>query len=161
MNDFESKVLVELHAIRETLEKIAFKPSSTTNPESITSSVDRSVNTASNIVEQGGVNQGTSNKLYYFGTPDGDGFENCNAINDSEDSRILYAIETDNGINGKYYPIGRALSRLKSNASSLLLPMCELNTPIDSLENLSILPNNYGDIKLEEGFWKIVRKCTI
>lgn len=169
MTDFESQLLMELHAIREALEKIAGNSSSnaTANPlaQSVISpqtaplsspSTQSSPMTTTQPLPSGGPVQ-----RYYFGTPDGNGFEECNAMNDPDSIRILYVIETKDGKFGRFYPLERSMQRLKSNAQAFLLPLCNISKSLDELGAETITREQYGEVELENGFWKVTRKCSL
>lgn len=167
MTEFETQLLSELHAIRIGLEKYlgntlnAFNASSITNRTASVQDIPQNnlqENEPDMTSSQG---SGKSVIRYFFGTPDGDGFEECNAMNDPESIRILYVIETQDGVNGRFYPLGRSMSRLKSNAQAFLLPLCNISTSIDELGSGNIPQDQYGEVELKNGYWKVIRKCTL
>lgn len=169
MTDFESQLLMELHAIREALEKIAENSLSnaTANPlaQSVISPQTAPLSSPSTQSSPMTITQSSSSdspiQRYYFGTPDGNGFEECNAMENPESIRILYVIETHDGRNGWFYPLERSMQRLKSNAQSFLLPLCNISKSLDELGAETITREQYGEVELENGFWKVTRKCNL
>lgn len=170
MTDFESQLLMELRAIREALEQMVEKSSgmATTNTIGQSASVPPKSKTETPVAVQSVVNPNEQRlqsngvvQRFYFGTPDGNGFEECNAMDDPDSIRILYVIETQDGVNGRFYPLGRSMSRLKSNAQAFLLPLCSISKSLDDLSAEAIPQNQYGEVQFENGFWKVVRKCVL
>ncbi|MBD5358822.1 MAG: hypothetical protein HDR88_17845 [Bacteroides sp.] len=171
MTEFENKLLQQLEGIRIALEHIAnksnFRATDFSNlklsnqqevvNDVVVNNIDFEHKNSQLLMSQ---NDPSINRLF-FGTPDGSGFDECNVINDPDSPKVLYVVETIDGINGKFYPLSKGYSRLKSNAKSFLLPLCELRSNLDSIENFNILPNDYGEIKLEDGYWNVKKKCII
>lgn len=163
MNEFESAVLEELHAMRIALEnlsnrheKVELNPIADYTP----------------IVQATGQNGSNENqslptlisndvRRFFFGTPDGSGFEMSNALSDPDSPKILYVVESADGKEGHFYPLNRSFSRLRSNANTFLLPLCDVSVPIEELSNLSLSPEQYGVVELIDGYWKVIRKCII
>lgn len=158
MSAFETLLLNEIRAIREALQKIANTAPATSSTPASTSYVSTQPTPAP--AHQTHAQQSAANNTYYFGTPDGQGFDECNAMLDPNNPRVLYVIEA-NGTQGRFYPLSRGFSRLKSNASSFLLPFCNLTTPLDELQSLDITPDKYGEVELKDGFWTVTKKCNI
>lgn len=169
MTDFESQLLMELHAIREALEKIAENSSNnaTANPlaQSVISPQTAPLSSPSTQSSPMTTTQPSSSggpvQRYYFGTPDGNGFEECNAMNNPDSIRILYVIETQDRKIGRFYPLERSMQRLKSNAHAFLLPLCNISKSLDELGAETISREQYGEVELENGFWKVTRKCDL
>lgn len=161
MTEFEAQMLIELHAIRETLAQLVGQVAESSNHYK--APVQSTNTTTQSLADTVSVQQAASIdvKRYYFGTPDGNGFEECNALPDPNSIRILYVVETTDGINGRFYPLERSMSRLKSNAQTFLLPLCNISKSLDELNSGAILPEQYGEVELENGFWKVTRKCTL
>ena len=74
---------------------------------------------------------------------------------------MLYVVETVDGKNGRFYPLNKGWARLRSNASSFLLPLCELESSIEAISNLNISAADYGEVVLDSGTWNVIRKCII
>lgn len=167
MTDFESLLLNEIRAIREALQKIANtahapSPATASTPYVALQPIPEPTPTPTpNPAPQSPISGLAANiTCHYFGTPDGQGFDECNAILDPNNPRVLYVIEA-NGAQGRFYPLSRGFSRLKSNASSFLLPLCNLTTTLDELQSLDITPDRYGEVELKDGFWTVTKKCNI
>lgn len=165
MSDFEIQLLSELRAIREAMQKIAntqsVTPSATISAPYVAVQPSPTHTPTAHPAVQPHAPQPVSNITnYYFGTPDGQGFDECNAMLDPNNPRILYVIEAS-GNQGRFYPLSRGFSRLKSNANSFLLPLCNLTTPLDELQSLDISPDKYGEVELKDGFWTVTKKCNI
>lgn len=166
MTEFENKLLQQLDGIRIALEHIAekvnfntidFSNLKTLNGQQVTKDI---VSENRNSQPPTSQNIPSINRLF-FGTPDGAGFDECNVINDPDSPKVLYVVETIDGINGRFYPLSKGSARLKSNAKSFLLPLCELRSSLESIENFNIQPNDYGEIMLEDGYWNVKKKCII
>ncbi len=167
MTEFETQVLSELHAIRVAMEKIACNQVNNIGVCSVTTPAASMQDNLQNTVlkdapvESSSFVSNQSLKRYYFGTPDGDGFEECNAMSDPESIRILYVVETQDGVKGRFYPLGRSMARLKSNAQAFLLPLCNVSTSIEDLGSDNISQECYGEVELKNGYWKVTRKCSL
>ncbi len=161
MNEFESQILVELHAIRVALEQIVgnSKPLASSK-SSIEPSMEKE---GPNLRDESQSNTQLHSQVirYYFGTPDGAGFEQCNAFTDSDSPKVLYVIESADGINGRFYPLNRSFARLRSNANSFLMPLCEVVGSLDTLASLNLSTEDYGEVELADDYWKVTRKCII
>lgn len=160
MTEFEIQLLKELRAIREAIETLSVKPSSNNFSDSKTLQVEETP-AMSKINQESMTNQEHGLKYHYFGTPDGSGFEEPNEIYEINSPKILYVIETVDGINGRFYPIGRSFSRLRSNAKSFLIPLCDFSIPLEEMDTLDVSKENYGEIVLKDGYWEVIRKCII
>ena len=168
MTEFEALYLEELHLIREALQIIAGNNTldmrmTGTSVEKAQSSLSKDED-ISQMQIQNQTNSFSENKRikrYYFGTPDGTGFEDCNMIEDLDNPKVLYVLETEDGKNGKFYPLEKGLARFKNNAKSMLLPLCDLSIPIEELQSFNISLENYGEVKLENNFWIVKKKCVI
>lgn len=167
MTEFETQLLSELQSIRVAVEKIVSNPMNVAEISSVTThTASMQDNQQSNVREVRPVQSlasalNRSVKRYFFGTPDGDGFEESNAMSDPESIRILYVVETQDGVNGRFYPLGRSMSRLKSNAQAFLLPLCNISTSLDDLGSDNIPQEKYGEVELKNGYWKVTRKCSL
>ena len=162
MTEFELSLLSELRAIRVAIEQFL---SGNANVSIPAKPIEKTSLSQNQLQPQSALNQQAKNEStitkYYFGTPDGLGFEQCNAVSDSDSPKVLYVIETTDGINGHFYPLNRGLARLRSNASAFLMPLCELSVPLETLDNLNIPASDYGEVILCDDYWKVTRKCVI
>lgn len=167
MTEFECQLLAEMRAIRVAIEKkcveglkneATYRKSRTIiNEEPI-----RNYEPSSELVNLHSQSGTFSNiRSYYFGTPDGAGFDENNTISDIDNPRVMYVVETMDGITGRFYPLSRSVARLRGNAKSFLLPLCELSDSIDFLDTINVTPDQYGEVTLVDGYWKVVRKCLL
>lgn len=173
MTEFETQLLNEMRAIRVAIDRIAgFAPNGTAPVVANEQHAAKQSAAVPAMTPQPSASAPTSPasvptpksidhvEYLYFGTPDGQGFDECNVMYDPNNPRVLYVIESI-GIKGRFYPLGRGLSRLRSNASTFLLPLCNLSVPLDELQSLAVSPDNYGEVELKDGFWHVTKKCNI
>lgn len=97
----------------------------------------------------------------YFGEPDGAGFESNNYLNDANDGRVLYVVECTSPNEASFYPMSRSFHRLRANASTFLLPLCNVAGDVESANSFEVSPADYGKLRLEDGYWMMVKKCTV
>lgn len=97
----------------------------------------------------------------YFGEPDGAGFESNNYLNDANDGRVLYVVECTSPNEALFYPMQRSFHRLRANASTFLLPLCNVAGDVESANSFEVSPADYGMLRLEDGYWMMVKKCTV
>lgn len=97
----------------------------------------------------------------YFGEPDGAGFESNNYLNDANDGRVLYVLECTSPNEASFYPMSRSFHRLRANASTFLLPLCNVAGDVESANSFEVSPADYGKLRLEDGYWMMVKKCTV
>ena len=109
----------------------------------------------SNHIEGGG---GT---IGYCGQPDGNGFDNA-SITEEKGIRSLYEIRKTDDTHAVFLPLEDKLSRFRNNATSLLLPVCEIIGDISECPTFSIQSEDYGLLELEDmNYWKVIKKCII
>lgn len=113
------------------------------------------------FVVQTGVIENQPIKKMYFSAPDENGFESMNAIPDALSPKNLYVIETNDGRNGRFYPLSSRLQRLRSNANAFLFPLCEIIGDLDEANSIEIDSSEYGLVILENGVWRLEKKCKV
>lgn len=159
MTVFETELLNEIKALRAAIERLIGSP----NTHAVAETKNEPDKVRLLNSQQAQSSQGTPTNVtrYYFGTPDGSGFEQCNIVSDPDSPKALYVMETSDGKIGRFYPLAKSLSRLKSNAKSFLLPLCELMVTIDELESVATTPDKYGEAVFDGEFWSMTKKCQI
>lgn len=105
--------------------------------------------------------QPKSYAILFFGPPAGAGFEASFSLPTGTDPRALYAIERTSDTEAFFYPLSDRFHRLRSNASSFLYPLCEVSGNLDSATAFSVQPSHFGKLRLVDGYWEMVSKCTI
>ncbi|MDE7386943.1 MAG: hypothetical protein K2N28_07365 [Muribaculaceae bacterium] len=165
MTEFESQLLTELRGIRQVLEKMT-GTSCVNNTPPIPTEYNCPPASPSTVYQPDNlgyvpISEQKSLKKYFFGTPDGAGFEECNNLPSIDNPRVLYVVETTDGIHGRFYPLQQGLARMRTNANSFLLPLCELSKPLEQLDDIEISPESYGTVLLKDGYWIVEEKCRI
>ena len=164
MTEFELQLLAELKSIRQILEKLTGTSNTNITPSILVGdSPNTTPLTTPNITNVGEVpiNTHSTVKKFFFWTPDGAGFEECNNLPSIDNPRVLYVVETVDGIHGRFYPLQQGLARMRSNAGSFLLPLCQLSKPIEDLDHIVVSPESYGTVLLIDGYWRVEDKCKI
>lgn len=97
----------------------------------------------------------------FFGPPAGAGFEASFSLQTDTDPRALYAVERTSDTEAFFYPLSDRFHRLRSNASSFLYPLCDVEGNLDSATAFSVRPTCFGKLRLVDGYWEMVSKCTV
>lgn len=97
----------------------------------------------------------------YFGAPNGNGFETTDRLPSGDDARALYVVERVSETQAKFYPLTSKLQRLKSNAASFLLTMCDCNGDLENATEMIVSPQDYGTLSFADDFWELNTKCTV
>lgn len=105
--------------------------------------------------------QPKSYPVIFFGPPAGAGFEASFNLPSGTDPRALYAVERTSDTEAEFYPLSDRVHRLRSNASSFLLPLCEVKGDLDTATAFAVDPAHFGKLKLADGYWEMVSKCVV
>lgn len=96
-----------------------------------------------------------------YGSPDGAGFEASDNLSGRDDNRALYVVERISDTEANFYPLVDKFHRLRSNASSFFLPLCNVSGNLDSATTIEVVPAGYGKLKLTDGYWGMIEKCSV
>lgn len=97
----------------------------------------------------------------YFGAPEGTAFSAIDTLPSRDDSRALYVLEPTSATQARFYPIAERLHRLRSNATSYLFTLCNVEGDLDNASTFEVSPASYGRLTLVDGYWELESKCNI